>query len=148
MIDIYKIPVAKIREIKAGAHFITDSGETIANEMLVWPLPRPRSYAFCTDTAFHPPIAEFVKEVDLLYHEATFLESMREFANKTLHSTTTDAANIAKMANAQKLLIGHFSARYHNLAPFEAETRKIFENTEIAREGKTYVILQEKIRES
>jgi ribonuclease Z len=148
MVEAYKIPVARIREIKAGADFITDSGETIVNEMLVWPSPKPRSYAFCTDTAFHPPIAEIVKDVDMLYHEATFLEGMREFADKTLHSTTIDAAKIAKSANAKKLIIGHFSARYHNLAPFESETREIFENTEIAREGKTYAILQEKIRES
>jgi len=143
MIAAYKIPVSKIREIKAGADFTADSGETIANEIITWPAPKPRSYAFCTDTAFHPPIAEIVKEVDLLYHEATFLEAMREFANKTMHSTTNDAARMAQMANAQKLLIGHFSARYHNLTPFETETRQIFANTELAREGKTYAIVQE-----
>lgn len=144
MIETYKIPVSKIRAIKAGANFITESGETIANENLTLPPPKPRSYAFCTDTAFHPPIAEIVKEVDLLYHEATFLEDMREYATKTLHSTTTDAATLAQKANVKKLLIGHFSARYHNLTPFETEARKIFANTEIAREGKTYIIAQER----
>lgn len=142
MIETCKIPVSKIREIKAGADFVTETGEIIANSNLTWPSPKPRSYAFCTDTAFHPPVAEIVKEVDLLYHEATFLESMREFAIKTMHSTTADAARIAQMAQVKKLLIGHFSARYHNLTPFESETRVIFPNAELACEGKTYAIAQ------
>lgn len=140
IIKDYKIPVSKIKEIKAGANFITDEGEVIQNEKLTTPPPRTRSYAFCSDTAFHPPAAEFVTEVDLLYHEATFLEAMRDFANKTLHSTTIDAANIAKAANVKKLLIGHFSARYNDVKLFEREAQSVFENTEAAKEGKTYRI--------
>ena len=144
MIEAYKIPVAKVREIKSGADFVTLDGDVIPNERLTWPPFHPRQYAFCTDTAFYPPIAEVVQHVDILYHEATFLKDMHEFAAKTLHSTTTDAAEMAKLTNAKKLLIGHFSARYHNLTPFENEAREIFENTEIAREGKTYTILSER----
>ena len=144
MIQAYNIPVARIREIKAGADYVTPGGEIIPNGRLTWPPLHARSYAFCTDTAYHEPIAKIIRNVDLLYHEATFLNDLSDFAQKTLHSTAGDAAQIARLANAKKLLIGHFSARYHNLTPFEKEARSIFENTEIAREGKTYVVLQER----
>ncbi len=138
MVLEYKIPIARIKEIKAGADYVTSEGEVIPNEKLTNPPQRPCSYAFCTDTAFHLPIVDVIKGVDLLYHEATFLEAMRDFAEKTLHSTTIDAANIAKMANAGKLLIGHFSARYNDIKLFEKEAKTVFENTEAAKEGKTY----------
>jgi ribonuclease Z len=141
MIDFYNIPVAKIKEIKNGSDFVTPDGEVIPNEKLTTPPPKPCSYAFCTDTAFHEPIIEVIKDVNLLYHESTFLEAMRDFAEKTLHSTTIDAANMAKMANAGKLLIGHFSARYSDIKLFEKETKTVFENTEAAREGKTYKVI-------
>ena len=141
IIQEYKIPVSKIKEIKSGADFITEDGQLIPNEKLTTPPPHIRSYAFCSDTAFHPSIAEFVSGVDLLYHEATFLEAMRDFSNKTLHSTTIDAANTAKAANVKKLLIGHFSARYNDIKLFEREEQSVFENTEAAKEGKTYKII-------
>ncbi len=137
----YNIPIAKIKEIKEGADFITPEGVTITNEKLTIPPPRPRSYAFCTDTAFYPPLADIINDVDILYHEATFLENMRDLAEKTLHSTTIDAANIAKMANAKRLLLGHFSARFNDVQLFVNEARTVFENTEAALEGKTYTII-------
>jgi ribonuclease Z len=138
MIGFYNIPIASIKEIKNGADFVTPSGEVIPNEKLTNPPAKPVSYAFCTDTAFHEPIVDTIKDVDLLYHETTFLESMRDFAEKTLHSTTIDAAKMAKLANAKKLLIGHFSARYNDIKLFEKEAGTVFEKTEAAREGKTY----------
>lgn len=141
MIQEYKIPIAKIKEIKEGADFVTVEGEIIPNEKLTTPAPHSRSYAFCTDTAFHLPLIDIIKNADLLYHETTFLESMRDFANKTLHSTTLDAANVAKQANVKKLLIGHFSARYNDVELFEKEARTIFENTEAVREGKIYKVV-------
>ena len=140
MVQEYKIPIAQIKDIKGGANFITTEGEFIPNEKLTIPAAHPRSYAFCTDTAFHLPIVDVIKDVDLLYHEATFLEVMRDFAHKTLHSTTLDAANMAKMANTKKLLIGHFSARYNDIKLFEKEARTVFEYTEAAKEGKTYKV--------
>jgi ribonuclease Z len=81
-----------------------------------------------------------VKDVDLLYHEATFLEVMKAFADKTLHSTAKDAARIASHANAKKLIIGHFSSRFKDASLFEKEAREIFENTVAAVDGKTYKI--------
>ena len=141
LIEYYKIPIARIKEIKQGADFLTEGGELIPNEKLTNLSAQPRSYAFCTDTAFHTPIIEVIKNVDLLYHEATFLEAMRDFAVKTLHSTTVDAASIAKLSNVKKLLIGHFSARYNDIKLFENEAKTVFENTEAVKEGKTYKIL-------
>ena len=138
LVQYYNIPIAEIKNIKAGGNFITENGEVIPHETLTTPAPQPCSYAFCTDTAFYPQIIETIKGVDLLYHEATFTEEMKEFANITLHSTAKDAAEIAKLAGAKKLIIGHFSARYKKLTPFLDEAKQIFENTEIASEGKTY----------
>lgn len=140
LVKEYKIPVAEIKAIKAGADFTTSDGKIIPNNQLTIPPSKPRTYAFCTDTAFHPPIAEIINGVDLLYHEATFLEGMRDFATKTYHSTTLDAANMAQLSGAGKLIIGHFSSRYNDASLFENEAKTIFENTEAAIEGKTYLV--------
>ncbi len=140
-IQQFNIPIAQIKKIKEGADFTTENGEIIQNKKLTTPPPHPRSYAFCTDTAYHEPIVEVIKYVDLLYHEATFPEEMRDFATKTRHSTAIDAAKIAKLANAKKLIIGHFSARYNDISLFENEARTFFENCEAVEEGKTYKII-------
>lgn len=136
----YRIPVEKIKEIKRGADFVTADGIVIPNEQLTMPPPPPLSYAFCSDTAFYPPAAEFIKGVDLLYHEATFTEKLRDWADKTVHSTAADAANIARIAGAGKLVIGHFSSRYDNPEPFLTEARAIFPNTVAAVDGETYTV--------
>jgi len=140
MIKAYNIPLAKIKDIKAGADFETEDGRLIPNEKLTTPPPKPKSYAFCTDTAFHPPLAEIIEGVDLLYHEATFLEELKDLAGKTLHSTARQAAEMAKLSKASKLLIGHFSSRFKNLEDFKTEAREVFKNTELAIEGKKYMI--------
>jgi ribonuclease Z len=139
-IQQYNIPIAQIVKIKQGADFITETGETIPHEVLTTPPPSPRSYAFCSDTAFHPPVTEVIKNVNLLYHEATFTEELRDWADKTYHSTALDAAKIAQMADVGKLIIGHFSSRYKTTEPFLAEARTVFQNTEVVVDGKTYVI--------
>ena len=139
-IEKYNIPIPKIREIKQGAGFETSEGVFIPHEKLTSPPPPPRSYAFCSDTAFHPPIAEVIKDVDLLYHEATFTEELKEWAKNTLHSTAREAAEIAKMANARKLILGHFSARYKTVNPFLEEARAVFPNTVAAKDGSRYEV--------
>jgi ribonuclease Z len=108
--------------------------------VLTTPPPRPKSYAFCSDTAFYPQIADVIKGVDLLYHEATFTEELRDWADKTYHSTALDAAKTAKLADAGKLIIGHFSSRYKSTEPFLEEARKVFSNSEAAVDGKTYIV--------
>lgn len=138
LIKAYNIPIAQIKAIKEGADFTTEDGQTIPNEKLTIAASPPKSYAFCTDTAYHPPIVEIIKDVDLLYHESTFLEELKDLAEKTKHSTAKQAARIAQLANVKKLLIGHFSARFTNTSYFETEAREVFTNTEAAVEGKTY----------
>ena len=140
-IQQYQIPISEIKKIKAGADFITSYGKTIHNEELTIAPPPQRSYAFCTDTAFYPEIADTIKGVNLLYHETTFTEEMVDFAHKTLHSTAKEAAKIASMANVKKLIIGHFSARFKDVSIFEKEARTIFNNCESAIDGTTYKIL-------
>lgn len=136
----YQIPIAEIKNIKAGADFKTASGEIIPNSRLTIAPPKPRSYAFCTDTVFLPEISAIIKNVDVLYHEATFTEKLKEWAQRTMHSTAREAAEMARLANAGKLLIGHFSARYKTVSEFEEEARAVFKNTEAATDGKTYKI--------
>lgn len=136
----YNIPIAQIKEIKAGADFVTAAGEIIPNANLTIPPPKPHSYAFSTDTIFRPSNAKIFQNVDLLYHEATFLDDMKDWARKTGHSTAAEAAKMAQLANAKKLIIGHFSSRYKDITPLVEEARTIFENTEAAEDGNSYNI--------
>lgn len=140
MIKAYDISIAQVKAIKEGADFVTDDGQIIPNNVLTIAAPKPKSYAFCTDTAYHPPIAEIIKGVDLLYHESTFLEELKDLAKKTQHSTAKQAAKMAILSEAKRLLIGHFSARFKNTSYFQEEAREVFANTEVAVEGKTYFI--------
>jgi ribonuclease Z len=99
----------------------------------------PKSYAYCADTAFYEPIAEKIKEVDLVYHESTYLHELEKKAGERFHSTSKQAATIAKKAKAKKLLLGHFSSMYESLDQFKEEACEIFDNTEIAQEGVCYL---------
>ena len=136
----YNLTIPEIKSIKAGAGFQKENGTIIPHEDLTIPPPPPRSYAFCSDTAFHPPVAEIIRNVNLLYHEATFTEDLKDWAESTYHSTAREAAQIAQMANAGKLIMGHFSARYKSVSPFLEEARSVFANTEAASDGQTYKI--------
>lgn len=135
MIDFYQIPISEIKNIKNGADFICEDGSTISNSHITFPSAKPRKYAYCSDTTFCPEIIPYIKEVDVLYHEATFMEQDVVRAHETFHSTAREAAEIAKMANVEKLVIGHFSSRYKELNPLLDEAKEIFENTELAFEG-------------
>jgi ribonuclease Z len=136
----YKIPYNQLRTIKNGADFTDETGITIPNSELTYPAPPPRSYAFVTDTGYLDSVAEFVKDVDLLYHEATFLQDLEDWALKTCHSTAKQAAEIALKANARKLILGHFSTRYKNYDPFLREAKAVFENTELVNDGEKFII--------
>ena len=136
MIDFYNIPIREINDIKSGADFTTHEGEIISNERLTTPAAPQRIYAYCSDTAYDESIVHYIKGVDVLYHEATFAESELARAIKTGHSTARQAAEIAKLAEVKKLVIGHFSSRYTNLTPLLEEAQTVFPNTELAKEGK------------
>ena len=99
------------------------------------PVPTPRRYAFCSDTLYTPALAELIRGVDLLYHEATFLEELRERAAQTHHSTARQAAQLAEAAGAKRLLLGHFSSRYKALEPLLHEAQAVFSTAELATEG-------------
>lgn len=136
----HEIPVSKYNRIKAGDDFIDNDGILIKNEILTSSATPLRSYAYCSDTLYDEDIIPFIKNVDLLYHEATFTDDMIERAKTTYHSTTKQAALIAKQAQVKKLLIGHFSARYKDLTPLLYEAQTVFNNTELATEGLTFTI--------
>lgn len=138
----YNIPYQQISMIKNGADFKTDTGKIIKNDELTLPPPPSKSYAFCSDTMYHPPIVPLIKGVDLLYHETTFTAADGDNAALKGHSTTLEAAQIAKAAEAKKLLIGHFSTRYNDseLEQLAEEARTIFENTEVGMEKRTFKV--------
>lgn len=140
VISKYNLSIKDILTIKKGNDYLWEDKKIIKNEQLTYPPYQTRSYAFCSDTAYYPKVAEYVKNVDLLYHEATFAEDMKEMAKKSTHSTAKQAAEIASKANVGKLLIGHFSSRYKNEKLIENEAKEIFENTEAVVEGNTYAI--------
>lgn len=137
MIDFYGIPVSQINNIKAGLDWVSPEGETIKNELLTSPSDPARSYAYCSDTRYMPELADMVKGVTLLYHEATYAEDNHEMAVKYLHSTAKEAAMTARDANAGKLMIGHFSKRYPSEDVLLKEAVEVFPNTILAREGLT-----------
>ncbi len=125
--------------LKTGADVIDDHGTLLYrnSEYTLPPIPS-FSYAFCSDTAWNEKMIEQLHHVDLLYHEATFMETEKDKAWETKHSTAAEAATMAKKCEAGKLLIGHFSARYRELEPILLEAREIFNNTELAIEGNTF----------
>ncbi|MDD3542981.1 MAG: ribonuclease Z [Petrimonas sp.] len=137
MIDFYNIPVCKINEIKKGGDYLTDDGKWIKNEILTTPAIPPRTYAYCSDTAYSPEIIPYIQHSDVLYHEATFAEAENLRAQETYHSTARQAAEIARSANVRKLIIGHFSSRYHELGELLDEAQAVFPETELADEGMT-----------
>ena len=130
------ISLVSIGKLKKGEDVFDENGNILyRNKDMTLP-PRPSySYAFCSDTCYDEGIIPYVQNVDLLYHEATFLEDRRRWAEITFHSTTHDAAKIADKANVKQLVIGHYSARYKDLGPFLDEAQEIFPNTILAKEG-------------
>jgi ribonuclease Z len=127
--------------LKTGQDVFDEQGKLLyKNEDFTLDPKRSLSYAYCSDTAFFEPIIEQIDEVDLLYHEATFMDEEEAKANETKHSTARQAAEIAKRSRAKRLLIGHFSARYKDLEPLLAEAKSVFGNSSLAIEGQTFTI--------
>jgi len=139
-IEALGLGIADIVKVKSGEDHVTESGEVIPNSRLTLPPFHQRSYAYLSDTQFAPELAEWVKGVDLLYHEATFAGKDKELAALTQHSTAAEAAQLAKLAGARQLIIGHFSSRYKDVLLLEREAREIFEHTSGVHDGDTYSI--------
>jgi ribonuclease Z len=140
-IEEYQIPYSLINGIKHGEDFVLANEAVIKNSELTTEAPSPRSYAYCSDTAFSLETAKFVSAVNLLYHEATFMEEHSTRALETYHSTSMQAAEIAKLANAGQLILGHFSARYDNLEPLAKESQTVFPNSLLAIEGNVFPVI-------
>lgn len=134
-IKFYQIPIKQLKDIKAGADFVCEDGTVVPNSHLARPAAPPRKYAYCSDTAYSEAILPIIEGVDLLYHESTFIEQDSARAKATGHSTATQAARIAKLANVKKLMIGHFSARYTDNNILLKEAQAFFPNTILANEG-------------
>lgn len=135
MIAFWKIPIRDLQSIKEGADWVTPDGDIVPNGALTKPAEASRSYAYCSDTAYHEPLIPLIEGVDLLYHEATFAEDAAPRAKETFHSTARQAATIAKKASVKQLMIGHFSARYEDDSLLLKEAQSIFPKTILAKEG-------------
>ena len=139
-IERYGLSVKQIVDAKRGEDVVLESGEVLSNDAITYRPYSTLSYAYCSDTNYSARLARMVEGVDVLYHEATYAADMRKTAKERGHSTTEDAAKVAKMAGVGRLLIGHFSSRYKDLSLLLNEARAMFPATDIAREGETFLI--------
>ncbi|MBQ8437361.1 MAG: ribonuclease Z [Alistipes sp.] len=139
-IERYGLSVKQIVDAKRGEDIVLESGEVLSNDAITYRPYSTLSYAYCSDTNYSARLARMVEGVDVLYHEATYAADMRKTAKERGHSTTEDAAKVAKMAGVGRLLIGHFSSRYKDLSLLLDEARAMFPATDIAREGETFLI--------
>ncbi len=135
-----RVPAYFYPQLKEGENYTREDGTIVPNELVTKPAARPRSYAFCADTRFEPLLAEVVRDVNMIYHESTYLSEHEEKAILRFHSTAAQAAKLAGLAGVKRLLIGHFSSKYTDLSPFLSEASEVFPNTELALEGTTYMI--------
>lgn len=137
----HDIPISQLPSLKLGKDFYDASQRRhIPNKELTFDPPVPRLYAYCSDTAYVPELAEWIKGVDLLFHETTFDQAEKERAAQTGHSTSVDAAQVALDAGAGTLITGHYSARYESVETLLREAQEVFPNTLEGMEGKTYRI--------
>lgn len=134
----YKIDKCYFQNIKNGKDITLDDGSVIPNKKITYDPPSPKSYAYCSDTGFYPEIISQIRNVDVLYHESTFLESEAHLSIKTKHATSKEAATIAKNAEVGKLILGHYSTRYKTIDLFREEALEIFSNVELADDGKVF----------
>ncbi|MEA1877366.1 MAG: ribonuclease Z [Bacteroidota bacterium] len=135
LVDELGLGVKEIIHLKSGQDVIRTDGTVLKSSELTSPAADPSSYAFISDTRYSEVIVPLIQGVDLLYHEATYLDEMKRRAKETGHSTAAEAAKIAKLAGVGKLVIGHFSARYKNSLPLLKEAREIFPETIAAEDG-------------
>lgn len=130
----YNIPIYAINSIKDSKDYTLPDGNIIPNDQLTTPADPTRSYAYCSDTRYLPQLAEYLQDVDILFHEATFGEDKKNLAFATYHSTAAQAATLAKECHAKKLFIGHYSARYDDENILLNEAREIFPETFLTKE--------------
>lgn len=135
LLDFYKVGIEDIKHLKEGADFTTEDGRVVPNSRFVTPPTPPKSYAYCSDTAYTERIIPIIEGVDVLFHESTFGESEAFRTKETLHSTAKQAATIAQLAQVKQLIIGHYSARYATLDHLLQEAQSVFSNTLLSYDG-------------
>ena len=140
LIEKHSLTLAEIARLKDGEDIAREDGELLKSDVITYLPYKPRSFAYCSDTAPFKKLREYVEGVDLLYHESTFLQETEKVAALTMHSTAGQAAQLALEAGVGKLVIGHFSSRYKNSSLYENEAREIFPETYAAREGARFEI--------
>ncbi len=140
-LDEWSVPVEAYKQISTGADYQHHDGTLVSNGALVNREHILKSYAYCSDTCYFEELPEFIKGVDVLYHEATFLDVKAQRARETFHSTASQAATVARQGEVGQLLIGHFSSRYDGVEEFLYEARQVFKNTEIAEYSKSYDVV-------
>lgn len=138
MLSVYDIPTSQVNNIKAGMDWTLTDGTVVPNSKLVTAPDAPRSYAYCSDTQYLPDLHERLKGVTTLYHEATYGADNEESARKYCHSTAAQAATVARDAGVERLIIGHFSARYEDETVLLREAQAVFPHTELADEKKVF----------
>jgi ribonuclease Z len=136
-----EIEVCDYQNLKNGKDFIKNDGKVISNKSLTFDPPPILKYAYCSDTAYFEDILPLIQNVNVLYHESTFLEDKSELASSTKHATARQAAKIAKKANVKKLLLGHYSSRYKDENLFLEEAIPFFKDTELSFEGKEIEVI-------
>jgi ribonuclease Z len=133
----FALSIDEIKAAKKGDDIVRED-EYFRNADVTLPRQKPVSYAYSSDTAYFDKMAEYVKGVDLLYHESTFTEKQRDRADKTMHSTAKEAATVAKKANVGQLLLGHFSARFKDTTVVLEEAKTIFDRSVCVQDGDEY----------
>lgn len=136
----YEIPRYYYEKLKQGEDYERKDGLLVKNEWVTTDGPAPKKYAYCADTIYTDSFLEYIYAADTIYHESTYLHRDADKATARFHSTSIQAAEIAKKANAQQLLLGHFSSKYRDLEPFREEAATIFPNVQATIEGVTYEI--------
>ncbi|MFC6095827.1 ribonuclease Z [Flavobacterium qiangtangense] len=134
----YEIDQVYYQKIKYGGDITLEDGRVIPNSDLTFDPEPAKSYAFCSDTIYNEDILPLIQDVNVLYHESTFLETEALLAEKTMHSTAKEAARIALKANAKNLVLGHYSTRYESILKFKEEAETVFPNVLLGNDGESF----------
>lgn len=134
----YEIDQVYYQKIKNGSDITLEDGRVIPNSELTFDPEPSKSYAFCSDTLYNEEMLPIIQDVDVLYHESTFLETEAALAQKTMHSTAKEAARIALKANVKNLVLGHYSTRYESILKFKEEAETIFPNVLLGNDGESF----------
>lgn len=137
---VYDIPAAYFSKLQDGADYERKDGKTVKNDWVTLPPLKGKRYVYCADSIYDEELIPHMQGADLVYHETTYLNDLAARAAERYHTTSVQAATLAKMAQAKRLIVGHFSSKYTELEPFLEETRPVFPQTDLALEGVTYLI--------